>query len=550
MQRLVSSLIYFIHVASKRVSNISLFYLGLICIGLLYSFYISSGAIFQSDWAAYYLLFDELMRGNFGVYLMPPTPLLFQVMFYMIPIYLIFGISYKTFFLVIFFQTFVNVFALGVLVKKIFTFKKSQISNYLLLLIIISTLLGPLIYLIDAAMFRKDIPLILLAIYSLYEEIIYPKGEKIRIGTKTLICLTLLLLQAFGDPFITYMILIPLALVNFIFFLLSNRAKFSILRISVYSLMCIFLSSLLRMFFSKYIAVMYDESSMFVTLDKLGSNIGIFFNDINALIPFRNFFGRQMLSMISFSSALNILVITLFLFGIIFILYKSIRNNNPFHFFLCSLPIFSCVIYVFSARPVAGGETIRYHILLVVTMYLVIYQFLAVALTSYNRLKVILYLLMIVHLLINTHSFLNTLKDELKRFNEYNRLDANITLIDLLNKKSLKKGFAGYWDSSNNTYYSRNTIVIRSILCDWGKVIPYYWFSYKKWYEPDANIQKTFVYVDKSKQSNTSSCDIVEMRDQFGLENEAIEFEKNKFLYIWNYDISVNIPKKNILEIK
>lgn len=538
---------------SHIIKKIPKYYWVIIVLSFVYAIYISNIASFQSDWAAYYLLFDDLIKGKFGTYYMAPTPILFQVLVYMVPVFLFFGISYKTFYLVIFIQTFINIIALGILLIKLFppTAKRFPIVP---IFVLIMTLTGPLLKIFDSVMYRKDIPLILLAIYYLYSEI---EQNKIKLFEKfsqsTIILITFLSIQAFGDPFVSYMILIPLIITNIIFYIFNKKCKVNILRITLYSIISIISSTLIRLFAAKFIFRLYGEASNFTTFDKLPTNISIFLNDINYLIPTLGFFGKPIISLSNINFDINILVIFLLFVSVIFTLYYSLNKNKPFILLIASLPIFSSLIYIVSTRPMTDNMTARYHILFVFIIYIIIFYFIKYALQHNNKIKFAVYLLLTCSLYINTSSFTSSLLHQLLNFRQYNQqegfsteLEGNINLLNVLNKKSLTKGFAGYWDSSNNTYFSKNRIKIRSILCGWHKVIPHYWFSFQNWYEPDPNIHQSFIYVNKSKHTYTSDCDINDMRIQFGHEKEAIEFEPNKFVYIWEYDISSKIDKYNV----
>lgn len=534
----------------KKYSKNLLFYFGtVLIISLLYSFYISNIASFHSDWAAYYLFLEEMLKnGVFSDYFMPPTPALFQLFFYMLPVYLLFGISYKTFYLVIFFQTFVNVFVFGFFLKKMFPpiRKKFPFTAFLILLV---TLTGPLLKIFDLVMFRKDIPLLLLIIYYLYEEIKFnSKVLHIKISIKIIIYTLFLSVQAFGDPFVTYMFLIPLILTNLAFFIINSESSITLLHITLISIISISLSTIMRLLTANYVFNLYSDTSQFIALDKLLSNITVFFSDINYFFPFLGFFGKSVTSPTNIEYFLNITILFLFLIAIFYNLRKSIQVNNPFLFFISSLPIISSLIYIFSVRPGADSITVRYHILFVFIIYIVIFDFLRSDIFLNKKIKFLTYFCIFIHLFLNLKFFTASLLHQFFNFNLYNKLDANVQLLDVLNKKSLKKGFAGYWDSSNNTYYSRNKIAIRPILCNYGEVIPFYWFSFKHWYEPEKNEVQTFVYVDKSAITHTSSCEISALRHQFGEEIEAIEFEPSKFIYIWNYDISSKINKINNME--
>ncbi len=240
-----------------RKSNV--IYLFVTLIALLYSIIISNAAVFQSDWAAYILFLKEIITFNsFTGYYMPPTPALFQVTAYVLPFYLIFDISYKSFYFPILVQTFVNVLAFYYLLTKIFPYKLG-IKKLIPLFVLCLTLTGPLLSIIDASMFRKDIPLILLAIYFLLSVQNYSlKILKRNYLTKIFLAITFLSIQAYGDPFVIYMFLLPLLATSFFYYLFNSKSTIKVFSISIYVFICILFSSFLRIITSKYLLNLYS----------------------------------------------------------------------------------------------------------------------------------------------------------------------------------------------------------------------------------------------------------------------------------------------------
>ena len=529
-----------------RLTKLQLYYVISTCLAVVYAFFVANSAVFQSDWAALYLFFDEVMRlGNISSYYMPPTPALFQVLAYMLPLYLLFGLSNATFYSVIFLQTMVNILALAVLLVLLFPVRKNRFPKVALFVLGL-TLTGPLLQIIDAVMFRKDIPLLLLALWYLFKMVEVGSLRTLRSKIFTALCVVFLIMQSFGDPYVMYMMLVPLLMANVVYVFCKRPHPVRTLWLSVIAVGSVVVAMILRWLTAQYVFHLYSGISAVGGPRYILPSLLWFLGDIDSMMPFFAVFAPPSFSLSYLLAVINFLVLLLMTVMIFYVLRLSFVKAHQFVFFLATLPILSSGVYIATHKP--AEHMTRYHVLTAFVVYLIVGYGLVHAQRLGERTRTWLWGVLAVSLVFQSVIFSRQLYQQLTNLTENLQIDQDAELIESLAKHNLTKGYGGYWDASSVTFVTANERRVRPVKCFGGEVLPHYWFSFSQWYEADPSIDRTFLYVRVGEESFTADCRAEDLRLQFGPESELIVLGPGKYLYVWEYDIAVKFNRKNLDE--
>lgn len=527
-------------------SKKALYFYCVFAIALLYAVYVANIAVFQSDWAAMFIFFDEVARtGSMATYFMPPTPAVFQTVAYMLPVYLLFGMSGATIYFVIFLQTVVNVVALAVLLLLLFPPKRRDFPK-MALFVLGLTLTGPLLQIIDPVMFRKDIPLLLLALWYVFR-VVESRSFK-TVGTKilTALCVLFLLIQSYGDPYVMFMLLAPLVLTNVVYVLLKKPHPVHTLWLSVVAVACSVSAMILRWFSALYLFHLYAGISSVGGPRYWLPSLGWFVGDIDMLMPFLAVFGRPSLTGAYLLAVLNAVVLVLMLVMIFYVIKLSFMKAHQFMFFIATLPILSSGVYILTYKP--AQHMTRYHILTVFVLYIIVVFGLVHGTLLRKKVRAWAFNALGLSLLVQTILLAQQLIVQFADMPKYLQLDHDAEFVAVLRERGLTKGYGGYWDSMSVSYVSQLEHTVYPVTCFGGEVLPHYWFSFSQWYEVDPEVERTFLYVSTGERSFTASCQEDDLRRQFGPESERIVVGEGKYLYVWPYDIAEKLNKTNLDE--
>jgi len=119
----------------------------------------------------------------------------------------------------------------------------------------------------------------------------------------------------------------------------------------------------------------------------------------------------------------------------------------------------------------------------------------------------------------------------------------NYRMIDTVQKEGAKKGYASFWNSNINTYFSKDTVRFLPVGCTaTGQTVSRPWFITKQWYFRPAS--ESFYVLDTSPLDPTCTAD--QVIQQFGPPEKVIPFNEHQTIYFYNYDLIERIDTTNL----
>ncbi len=203
----------------------------------------------------------------------------------------------------------------------------------------------------------------------------------------------------------------------------------------------------------------------FISLDKFSHNFYLLILGLLEVTQ-SNFFGRQVFFA---STLLCILHLSFIAIAIYSIIKYKIGKNSIIDLCIVAI-IITCLAFVFSTEPI-NIETSRY-LLDVPILFSVIYGSSLIL----KRNKYILFLSIFSAAIFVIYFFIHMIEEKPASFNEYENV------INILERKNLTYGYAGYWNAAPFTLLSNDNIKVRQVINSNGKIIPFAWLSNSDWY--------------------------------------------------------------------
>lgn len=121
------------------------------------------------------------------------------------------------------------------------------------------------------------------------------------------------------------------------------------------------------------------------------------------------------------------------------------------------------------------------------------------------------------------------------------RLANQRRIFEALAGSGLAYGYSDYWNSLNNTFMSAQTLPVRTVYCEAGRIKPRAWWSQSRWYAPNPEHRPSFVLFNLTEPTDLDACQGDKLVQQFGPATRlSIDRGKQRIaeVLIWDYDIA------------
>jgi len=354
-------------------------------------------------------------------------------------------------------------------------------------------------------------------------------------------------LPFFHDPLFIYTLALPYILAVLIIFLKKGNPPGEDVGFSIMFGIAIGLSGILLTLAnnSPYFHI-HSADGAFVAFDKLGYNMRYFTEGLLKLFN-SSFFGLSLSS--SITALLNCLLLFCGSYGLILLFFQKMKQQDIKGIFISLAFFLTGLIYVVSNR-VEEYHTTRYIIFMPFLFIFGLYYFIKELVANNEYRRYIFFFLIIVSIFLNLLS-LRPNAWVIPSFGEQYR--DNIKLIDTISRYELAYGYGEYWDSTVNTYISREGMKIRQVVYNGEKFVPYRWLACENWYDPRSHQGKSFLLLNEELvkgicEGNNLEVDRVDyeylkrlVSVQFGEpeKSEVIVTDSGtRYLFVFDYNIS------------
>ena len=121
------------------------------------------------------------------------------------------------------------------------------------------------------------------------------------------------------------------------------------------------------------------------------------------------------------------------------------------------------------------------------------------------------------------------------------RLANQRRIFEALAGSGLAYGYSDYWNSLNNTFMSAQTLPVRTVYCEAGRIKPRAWWSQSRWYAPNPEHRPSFVLFNLTEPTDLDACQGDKLVQQFGPATRlSIVRGKQRIaeVLIWDCDIA------------
>jgi len=332
----------------------------------------------------------------------------------------------------------------------------------------------------------------------------------------------------YSDPFFVYMLLFPLLV------FLSLRLFFGKFdKRLVRAIGFLFASAILMVGWHKFAAMFHINNrhveTSFVTISQFWQTADQAFRSYFTIFG-ASFWGHNFWSIATFSYLLNCcLMLVGIITPLVLVVNKKLRPKDTWLIFWLIQPLFVTSLYVLStntALNLKNTGAIRFFVL-------VPFYFPVILATAYKRLpnqrvRLAFVLVTVTAIVLNTgRIFSHSVDTPPVRPNTQ-----NYQVVEALEHEGLNKGYAGYWESSINTYLSNNHVnviptnncsEIQHLLMDDKAVL--------------IHEQKSYYIYNPEFAENCSQAGLV---SNFGIPNKIVKAGAD-LVYIYNYDITIKM---------
>lgn len=320
-----------------------------------------------------------------------------------------------------------------------------------------------------------------------------------------------------SDNYYMYMFIAPLITISLINYLVSREKKY--LKLVALGIISLLFFYLFEYFYVKLNFIDYESSISFGSYSQITEKI---YRLPEILINFtgNNFFGQKATKLSSIKSVINSIVLILGL-AVSFVSLKFKDKKESF-VYIPAIMLFGIFVWIVSDRK------FDYYLVLTpffIGLILMQYQF------KNNLINKIVIYISVIAILLNTVFILNSFKNNLKiqpKPNSY-----NYEIIESIKNEGYKYGYATFWESTINTYLSKDELKFVQAKCLDGKIVVERWYlSQTDLYNNEKG--KNF-FVFNSSEPQGCSKEIIE--SQLG-EPSNIKNVGNYFIYLYDKNLA------------
>lgn len=320
-----------------------------------------------------------------------------------------------------------------------------------------------------------------------------------------------------SDNYYMYMFIAPLIVISLINYLVSREKKY--LKLVTLGIISLLFFYLFEYVYVKLNFIDYESSISFGSYNQITEKI---YRLPEILINFtgNNFFGQKATKLSSIKSVISSLLLILGL-AVSFVSLKFKDKKEGF-VYIPAIMLFGIFVWIVSDR--------KFDYYLVLTPFFI--GFILMQYQFKNSLinKIVIYI-GVIAILLNTIFILNSLKNNLKiqpKPNSY-----NYEIIESIKNEGYKYGYATFWESTINTYLSKDEVKFVQAKCLDGKIFVERWYlSQTDLY--DNKKDKNF-FVFNSSEPQGCSKEIIE--SQLG-EPSNIKNVGNYFIYLYDKNLA------------
>lgn len=296
--------------------------------------------------------------------------------------------------------------------------------------------------------------------------------------TKYLLWSGVLLLSAlFSDPFIIWILLIPLIIFLIIKIKesIKNRGFLSIYTSTLIFILSIFvLSEILRYVIPRIAGFSIQKLAyQFATLPEVIAHITTIIN--NLLYVFgANFLGQLLFSHQAFEAILHFSVLCLILFFAYMTLKGGSKKMDSINYILSMGICLDMVAFIFSNIAANDTSSSRYLFPIIIFGAIILGR----SIGNIKHIKGYVYIVALIVFLIFSAVFF---RDSYLNQSDYLSL-SNVKVAKFLVDHNLKYGYGYYWNSSIVTVDSNSKVKVRAIVPNGDHFVPYFWISSSAWY--------------------------------------------------------------------
>ncbi len=355
----------------------------------------------------------------------------------------------------------------------------------------------------------------------------------------------------YNDP--AFVVFLGTALATLLLILGINftRNKYIFYKLTYFIVVSLLAFKIFEKLFSALGFKSYETYANFVDYDKFWASLS---NALHGLLTIfgADFFGKLASSFVSIRAIGAFAILNLF----VYFLYKYFRSIkisdiNPWEFLIASQPVLIFVGYFISENS-TDLFTARYLYLLPFYMVLIV----ALSLTKLIRPRFRVYILTFI-LLITSLNVLSSIANIYHARNNYNpadnhRNELQLKIVDAVTAEGLTKGYAGFWSTNINNYFSDGKLAITPISCNEPQTRIFNWLYTEKLSKIHAD--KTFLIVSKGNEAappdygklvaRQYECNVDKLNVEFGVPSKILQLTPNTEIFVYDYDIGTRFGQR------
>jgi hypothetical protein len=332
----------------------------------------------------------------------------------------------------------------------------------------------------------------------------------------------LLGLLFYDDPYIAYMLAVPLVLVFGTKWLLFGKDRRALILSATVLAAAVCAKGWHWLFW--FLGIHAGQgSAVFVSLPRAAHNAQLFGAGVLELFN-ANIFGRPIWSIQSLAVELNFLILLATLLSPSLLLLRRVRQDIWKVLLLLLTPIM-VIAFIGSTVPV-DGQSLRY--LVALPFYAALVWAVVIAGLLAPRPRLIVTGIFVLATILNVVPTIQAYRSRGDNPNAENQRVANIVKVH-----HLTKGYASFWNAGINQYYADNSVLFIQSGCSPATGIrPYRWLLNGQVLSRPAS--DSFYLLDPA----TTRCTEADLAHFFGQPQQVIPISGQKRLLLFGYDIS------------